>query len=287
LSPDMKIYLGPLGTVSFILLCACILLNVAAGIIFLLRKNENKRADYFFAAMQFAFALTAVHQVLVLQDIYREQPQYLFLPVYFTLSLGVLLFFSIKLRLFPAYKFVASDVKHFILPVGQFLYFLLLFTLAGVAFRQSVGRKFYSPFYGGLEMGFYIATFYGYLFGAYRYLRYKVASLRNVEPGWPLHETLQLRRLVRVMLVLLWINSAYIVADFVMYELLQLNMHNFRGFTRFGELSFAAIASWAGCMGVVLLLKRPYKSFSDGVLFQLKKRLKKGDYLGSESSEEV
>jgi len=272
----MKIYLGPLGTVSFLLLSACILLNVVVGIFFLLRKNDNKRADYFFATWQFAFALTAAHGVLVLQDIYREQPQYLFLPVYFTLSLGMLLFFSIKLRLFPAYKFVASDVKHFLLPVGQFLYFLLLFTLASTAFRQTVGRKFYSPFYGGLEMGFYIATFYGYLFGAYRYLRYKVGSLRHTEPGWPLHEALQLRRLIRVMLVLFWINSAYIVADFVMYELLQLNMHNFRGFTRFGDLSFAVMAGWAGWMGVVLLLKRPYKSFSDGLLFQLKKYLRKG-----------
>jgi hypothetical protein len=77
------------------------------------------------------------------------------------------------------------------------------------------------------------------------------------------------------MLVLFWINSAYIVADFVMYELLRLNMHNFRGFTRFGEFSFAAMAGWAGWMGAMLLLKRPYKSFSDGILFQIKKRLKK------------
>ncbi|MFQ5445807.1 MAG: hypothetical protein ACE5FF_02640 [Saprospiraceae bacterium] len=271
----MKIYLGPTGTLSFLLLAACILLNVAIGFLFLLRKNENKRADFFFAAWQFAFGLTAFYEILVLQDIYREQPQWLFLPVYYTLSLGVLLFFSIKLRLFPTYKFVATDSKHFILPVGQFLYFLLLFVFADVAFRQSVGRKFYSPFYGGLEMGLYIATFYGYLFGAYRYIRYKVASMRHSGAGWPLHEVLQLRRLVRVMLVLFWVNSVYIIADFVMYELLRLNMHDFRGFTRFGEFSFAAMAGWAGWMGVVLLLKHPYKSFSGLLLFQLKKRLKK------------
>ncbi len=270
---DMKIYLGPLGTVSFLLLAACILLNLVAGLLFLLRKNENKKADYFFAAWQFAFALTATHEVLVLQDIYREHPQYLFLPVYFTLSLGMPLFFSIKLRLFPAYKFVASDIKHFILPVGQFLYFLLLFSFTDTAFRQNVGRKLYSPFYGGLEMGFYIATFYFYLFGAYRYLRYKVAALRHSDAGWPLNEALQLRRLIRVMLVLFWINSAYIVADFVMYELLHLNMHNFRGFTNFGDLSFALMAGWAGWMGAVLLLKRHYNSFSDGLFFQLKKYL--------------
>ncbi|MBK9014361.1 MAG: hypothetical protein IPM82_09860 [Saprospiraceae bacterium] len=42
------------------------------------------------------------------------------------------------------------------------------------------------------------------------------------------------------MLLLFWVNSAYIVTDFVMYELMRLNMHDFRGFTRFGDLSFAA-----------------------------------------------
>ncbi|MEK7257580.1 MAG: hypothetical protein AAB316_22685, partial [Bacteroidota bacterium] len=121
----------------------------------------------------------------------------------------------------------------------------------------------------------YIATFYAYLFAAYRFIRFKIAKLQKAEDEPTLHEPLKLRRMIRVMVGLFWVNSAYIVADFVMYELLRLNMHDFRGFTRFGELSFAAMAGWAGWCGWKLLLKRPYRSTSTLLLNYLKMALAK------------
>ena len=270
----MNFFSGTLTTLSFLILSAVIVLNGVVAAVFLFRKNENKRADFYFAAFLLAFALTSLHHIFILKGVYAARPELLFLPVYFTLSLGMLLFYSVKLRLFPAYRFVGSDAKHFFLPAGQFLYFLSIFLLASVAFRAILGRKFYSPFYGGLEMALYIATFYAYQFGAYRYIRFKISALRKKqEGGQAMYESLVLRRMLRVMLILFWINSAYIVVDFVMYELLQLNMHNFRGFTRFGELSFAAMTGWAGLSGVQLLLKPPYLNLSTLVFNWLKKTL--------------
>jgi hypothetical protein len=179
-----------------------------------------------------------------------------------------LLFISVKLRLFPTYKFMGSDIKHGILPIGQFVYFLgaLIWT------DGLLIRRFYSPFYGGVEMALYIFTFYAYQFAAYRYIRFKISALRKKkEGGQPLYEALVLRRMLRVMLLLFWVNSAYIVTDFVMYELLRLNMHDFRGFTRFGDLSFAAMAGWAGLSGVQLLMKPPYMNLSSFVFYGVKK----------------
>jgi hypothetical protein len=89
-----------------------------------------------------------------------------------------------------------------------------------------------------------------------------------------LHDAFWLRRLVRILIVLFWINSAYITIDFVMYELLSLNMHNFRGFTRFGDLSFAAMAGWTGYMGLILLTNRPYKSLSDEIFRLVKSKIR-------------
>jgi hypothetical protein len=273
----MKIFLGTLGTISFLLLAICILLDLAVAAAFVFRKGENKRADAFFAALLLSFALTSLHQVFILQGIYGEHPGLLFLPVYFTLSFGVLLFFSVKLRLFPSYQFVGSDAKHLILPLGQFVYFLGLFLFASVAYREDLGRKFYSPFYGGFEMALYIGTFYAYQFAAYRYIRFKISALRKKkEGGRPLFEAFALRRMLRVMLILFWINSAYIFTDFVMYELLRLNMHNFRGFTRLGDLSYAAMAGWAGLTGLQLLSKQPYLNVSELVFTWLKGRLRRG-----------
>ena len=261
-----------LGNISFVLLSGCILLNAIVGASFIFRKSKTKRADYFFAAFQFAFGLTTLHHLFILKGIYSSHPGLLFVPVYFTLSLGALLFFSVKFWLFPNYRFVGTDAKHFVFPVGQFLYFLLIFLFTDVAFRHGLGRKFYSPFYGGLEMALYIASFYGYQFGAYRYIRYKLPTFQNQDDSRQLHETLYLRKLLRVMVILFWVNSAYIVTDFVMYELLRLNMHNLRGFTRFGELSFAAMAGWAGWIGWKLLTKQAYTSQS-GQAFSLLKKI--------------
>lgn len=259
---------GTLTSFTFLVLCAVLVLNGAVGLAFLLRKNGDKRSDLAFAALLVTYSLTALHHVFILRGVFEAKPHLTSLPIYLTLSLGVLLFFSVKLRLFPTYKFVGSDIKHAILPVGQFVYFL-------GAFIWTDGfllRRFYSPFYGGLEMALYIFTFYAYQFSAYRYIRFKISALRKKqEGGQPLYEALVLRRMLRVMLLLFWVNSAYIVTDFVMYELLQLNMHDFRGFTRFGDLSFAAMAGWVGLSGVQLLMKPPYVNLSSFAFYGVKK----------------
>jgi hypothetical protein len=264
----MHFFTGTLTTLSFLVLCAALALNGLVAAVFLLRKNANKRADLVFAALLFTYSLTALHHVLILRGVYQASPNLTALPLYFTLSFGVLLFYSVKLRLFPKYKFVGSDLKHAILPFGQFIYFIGAFLLTD----GLLVRRFYSPFYGGLEMALYIFTFYAYQFAAYRYLRFQLSTLRKKqEGGQPLYETLVLRRMLRVMLLLFWVNSAYIITDFVMYELLKLNMHNFRGFTRFGDLSFAAMAGWVGLTGVQLLMKPPYMNVSTFLFYWIKK----------------
>lgn len=272
----MEINLGIIGTLSFLLLAGCALMNGISSLLFIFRKNKNKRADFAFAALLLAFGLTSLHHLLNLTNVYTHRPDLLFLPIYLTLSLGSALFFAVKLRLFPTYRFVGSDAKHFVLPIGQVLYFAILFLFFSPDFRQGLGRKFYSPFYGGIEMGLYIATFYAYLFAAYRYTQFRISALRKKqEGGRPLFEAFVLRRMLRVMIFLFWVNSAYIVIDFVMYELLGLNMHDFRGFTRFGDLSFAAMAGWAGLSGLQLLFKLPYLNSSKLVFNLLKKTVRK------------
>ena len=261
-----------LTTLSFLVLCAAIAGNGLVVFAFLLRKSGDKRADLAFAGLLLAYSLTALHHVFILRGVFEAKPHLTSLPLYFTLTLGVLLFLSVKLRLFPTYKFMGSDLKHAILPFGQFVYFL-------GAFIWTDGlliRRFYSPFYGGLEMALYIFTFYAYQFAAYRYIRFKISALRKKqEGGQPLYEALVLRRMLRVMLLLFWVNSAYIVTDFVMYELLRLNMHDFRGFTRFGDLSFAAMAGWVGLSGVQLLMRPPYMNVSAFVFYGVKKLFSK------------
>lgn len=269
----MNIFVGTLGTICHLLLIACIVFNTLVALGLLFRQNENKRADFFTALMLIAFSLTCLHHDFVLKNIYQEKPDWLFVPIYLTLMLGMSLFFSVKLRLFPKYRFVASDLKHFVLPIGQVIYFIVLFFGYSTAYRQEMDRQFFSPFYGGLEMALYIGTFYIYLFGAYRYTQIKLSALRKQKKGGePLFEALVMRRMLRVMIALFWVNSAYIIIDFAMYELLKWDMHDFRGFTRFGDLSFVAMAGWAGLSGLQLLVRLPYLN-SSKLAFKIFKKI--------------
>lgn len=251
----MILNLGTLDTITCLLLTACILFAAFTGLLFFFRKKTDKKGDVFFTTFLFTFALLLLHHLLILLSVYQQHPQLLFLPVYFTLSFGPLLFFSVKLWLYPAYQFVWSDLKHAILPLGQLLYFLIIF-FSALPFKIGLGRNFFSPFYGGVEMLLYISTFYLYLYSAHRYIRYKRWTLRHSQDLFEKQNVLFLNRLVKVLFVLFWINSGYIVTDFVVYQILDVNLHSLKGFTRFGDLSLAAMVFWVSWNGWKNIFKK-------------------------------
>ncbi len=249
--------LGIAGTFTLIILILAIAFSALVGMAYLFRRNARKKGDLSFSLLLFAFAFTLVHQLLILLNLYDTRPELLFLPIYFTLSFGPLLFFAVKLWLYSTYRFEWSDLKHAILPTLQFLYFGFFFfqdTEFKLSWNQE--RHFYSPFYGGMEMLLYIITFYAYLYSAWRYVRYKNASLRHSRNESAKRSVLLLKRLVQVLFALFWINSGYIITDFVVYEFLKFNLHSIKGFTRFGDLSFAALGLWTAWWGMRSFVKR-------------------------------
>lgn len=251
--------LGILGTISMYFLYFTIASCAIVGLIYLLRQNRRKKGDLSFSLLNFAFALTLIYHLFILTNFYEENPDWLFFPIYFTLSFGPLLFFSVKLWLYSTYSLKWTDLKHAILPVCQFLYFVWLF-FHSPEVKQDWDRNFYSPFYGAMEMALYIGTFYAYLYSAYRYIRYKEASLRHSKNDSAKRQVLLMKRLVQVFFLLFAINSAYIIGDFIIYEILRYDLHSVRGFTRFGELSFASLALWTAWWGFRTRARRKLKA---------------------------
>lgn len=247
--------LGLAGKFSFLLLSISLVLATSAGLIFLFRWGKKTIANQFFGFLLILMGVTLLHHFCILLDVYNQQPQWLFLPIYYTLWFGPFLFFAIKIRLYPKYRLVWSDLKHAILPFGQLIYFLILYN-SPIEYRQSMGRNFFSPFYGGMEMFLYIGTFYAYLYSAYRYVRYKNARFRNSSQSKAKQEIQFLKRMLKVLLVLFWINSGYIITDFLTYQFLEINLHTMRGFTRFGDISFGLMVFWMGWSGWRLILKK-------------------------------
>lgn len=247
--------LGIAGKFSFCLLSISFVLAILSGLIFVFRGGKRIISNQFFGFLLILMGVTCLHHFCILLDIYIQQPKWLFLPIYYTLWFGPFLFFAVKIRLYPKYKLVWSDLKHAILPFGQLIYFIILFN-SSIEYRESLGRNFFSPFYGAMEMVLYIGTFYAYLYSAYRYVRYKNAHLRNNAEEEIKRDILFLKRMLKVLLVLFWINSGYIVTDFLMYQFMEINLHKMRGFTRFGDISFGLMVFWMAINGWRMLFKK-------------------------------
>lgn len=241
-------------SLSFYLLIALMALGVlqstATGGLFFFKSSGIKRSNYFFGLLLICFGLTLLHTILILLDFYEFYPGLKFLPIYFSLSFPVLLFYYVKLDLYPAYRLRPSDAKHFMLPVGQFL-FLLINCLLPLEKKIQLDRYFYSPFYGALEQFLYLSLFFAYLYFARRYIIQRRKT--NREPS-QVRRLYYLRKLVKILFILFVIHAVMVVTDFVAYEFLQVNMRAFKPYAALGVLSFTALVLWVGTYGFQVLL---------------------------------
>ena len=148
------------------------------GALFFFRRAGGKLANQFFGLLLITFGLTLLHNVFHMTGFYNRYPSLYFAPIYYTLAFPTLLFYYVKLSLYPAYKLRWTDAKHFLLPFGQIIFFLVLF-VSSVEFKSQFGRYFYNPFYGAFEQFLYLSTFYAYMYFAYRYIRQKRRHIKD------------------------------------------------------------------------------------------------------------
>jgi len=181
---------------------------------------------------------------------YEQHPRWYFLPVYFTLAFPTLLFYYVKFNLYPVYRLQLTDIKHFILPIGQWLFFAILFCMP-VEYKSGIDRHFYNPFYGAFEQGLYLVTFFAYIYFAYRYVRHKRRRVRDPRER---KKVIYLAKLLQILFVLFCGHTVFVVGDFLSYEILGINLRAFKPHLALGMLSFAVLVFWLGIYGVQVLL---------------------------------
>jgi len=234
------------------LLSAGVLQALSIGGLFFFKSSGDRRSNWCFGILLVTFGLTLLHNIFNFVGLYEQYPSLYFLPLYYTLSFPVFLFFHAKLSLYPSYQLRWTDVKHFLLPVGQFLFFLYVF-LQPVSFKSELGRVYYNPFYGALEQGLYLLSFYAYLYFSHRYIRQRRLEAYAKRQTKELRKVLYLRTLIRVLLVLFIIHTVFVLTDFVFYEFLDINMRSVKPYVALGMLSFAALGYWMGTYGFQVL----------------------------------
>ncbi len=241
-------------SVFFYLLIVCLLLDVLQGFgiggLFFFKRSGVKRANFCYAFLLLAFGSTLLHYMLLILQVYEARPRWSFIPLYFTLSFGPLLFYHVKFNLYPKYHWRYSDIKHFFLPLGQLVFFLVLF-FSNTSYEQGLERKFFNPFYGAMEQFLFLTTFFAYLYFGYRYLQHKRREVRNERE---VRRVLYLNKLLKGLFVLFCIHAFFVLTDFFVYELLDINLRSSKIFAALGILSFASLLFWMGTYGFQLLV---------------------------------
>lgn len=220
------------------------------GFLFFFKKSGDKRSNGFFGSLLILFSLTLLHYILIYTGIYDTIQKIQFLPIYFTLSLPVFFFYHIKLLLFPQYKLRWTDLKHFILPLGQVIYFLITF-LSEKNFEGDFGRQDQNLFYGALEQFLYLVSFYAYLYFSYRYV---VAKKRISKTTVELKRVWYAEKLIQVFSLLFCVHTLFMLSDYFAFQFMNINLRANRAFAALGVLSFVALLLCLGTYGFQVLI---------------------------------
>lgn len=210
---------------------------------FLLRKSGNQKANLALSGLFFLFSISLFNVFLSHIGFYSQHPERWFLPFWYTLSLGPLLFYHVKFVIYPNYSPRFSDLKHALVPVAQAVFYGWV-GFRSQAYKEWVWLEIVAPWYKSLEAGLFLLSFFGYLFLAFRYVKYKRATLRKRGFAWELEKVQRLETLCKVLLILAIGNAFYLTADFLAYQVFQVSFFNVQGYAWLGDLSFAAMLGW-------------------------------------------
>lgn len=226
-----------------------VLASVPMGILFLMKRSGGRRVNMFFGLLLMSIGLTLFHHLLIITDFYADRIAWKFLPIYMTLSFPTLLFYYVKLSIYPSYKFRFTDIKHFILPVGQLIFFWFVF-LNNVDFKSYIDRHFYNPFYGGMEQALFLLTFFAYMYFARRYVIHREAMRKSGEA----RKLWYLRKLIKGLFILFFIHATFALIDYFSFEIFRLNLRSVKAYIAMGALSFAALVYWLSVYGFQVLI---------------------------------
>ena len=239
-----------------LVLIASILQASVLGVGFLVRKSTNRKASVFFGLLLLAFALSSIDILLLRSNTFAPQFSHLYhLPLWMSLFFGPLLFYHVKFMLFPTYQLRLSDSKHFALG-GIQIGFLTYMSLQPLVRQNEIWTDFIRPYYGPLEYAAFLLTLLMYLSISYRYIRYKLAILKNKNAEAAIEDATMLRWMVKVFTVLMSIYSFFAITDFIAFNFYNINLFEVESFAYAGDLVFAGMLLWLGYHGLKQLSPR-------------------------------
>jgi hypothetical protein len=251
----MPHYIFTLDFLTKTILLLAVLQGLFVSIFSWLQKTETKTARFLFSFLISAVSITLLNDLLQKFNVFQKNPQWLFLPIFYTMWFGPLLFFYVKAALYPSFRLHFKDIKHFFLPWAQFIFFTIMFFYPFEK-KQTYWLNDYSFFYGTFAYPIYLFSFTIYTYFSYRFIRHKIKALRHTEHDKKEnHRINRLRQVIKGWYILLLINSSFIVLNFLSQHFFHYSLHNNRLYSFLSDMSFAAMVVWLAAYGYYKVAK--------------------------------
>jgi len=195
------------------------ILCFAVGIQLLFRKEGVRLTNILLALLLILFSLNTLNSLLAMTGIYSKFQFLYFLPIIFSFSLGPLYYFFICSKIQPSFQFQKHHFIHFILPIFQFLFYLSV-GFRSMEFKSWLWEKVLAPYGQFVEGSVNLLLSLGYLLAVLSLLRKVPNEL------WKVPVYTWLNRFTWFLLVMLFINAIYEVADWILYTQYEYNLYN-------------------------------------------------------------
>ncbi len=144
-----------------ILVFALLVNGVFASFILILRK-ENTQANRYLAALSFLLSLWLCDTFFRVSGIYQRQPNFYFLPIYFSFGFGPLIYFYTLQLSKKDFHFFFRQFFHFIPALLQFLFYFYL-QLQDYSFRRAFWFEIHRPYTYDIELALSFVSLLIYL----------------------------------------------------------------------------------------------------------------------------
>ena len=223
-----------------------IIIGISISIIYLFKKNGKQQSNYLFGSLILLTSCTLLHQFLFLIKVYDQYPQMYFLPIYFSFSIGPLIYFFTKNTLYRGHFLNTKDLKHFILPIAQFSFFLFSFIQLEDKLH-SIKNSIIFPYYGVFEKFIFVITVLLYIYFSKKYVYKKL----DVEQTMVWERTNQFRLLVflKITNYLFVLHGAILLSDPLFYKFFKIDINNYKPTLWLFYLTFSSIVIWFAIWG--------------------------------------
>lgn len=141
-------------TIDFNFLTILLLALIAQGIfasIVLVFKVENKSANRYLSLLIFLLALWLTDSFFRTGGVYRQDPDFYFLPIYFSLGFGPLIYFYTRTLTRANFRLTSRDWLHLVPVVIQGSFYIYLQT-RDYAYRRNFWYEVHRPYLYDVEL---------------------------------------------------------------------------------------------------------------------------------------